>query len=97
MNKRRDQNNFTEQARRVLEIEARAVLDLIPRLDSSFAQACELCLACAGRVVVTGMGKSGHVGGKIATWAARLPPHWPVPGPRRFSFILAKQATAMSG
>ncbi len=70
MNKRRDQNNFTEQARRVLEIEARAVLDLIPRLDSSFAQACELCLACAGRVVVTGMGKSGHVGGKIAATLA---------------------------
>jgi arabinose-5-phosphate isomerase len=70
MNKRRDQNNFTEQAQRVLEIEARAVLDLIPRLDSSFAQACELCLACAGRVVVTGMGKSGHVGGKIAATLA---------------------------
>lgn len=70
MNKRRDQNNFTEQARRVLEIEARAVQDLIPRLDSRFAQACELCLACAGRVVVTGMGKSGHVGGKIAATLA---------------------------
>jgi arabinose-5-phosphate isomerase len=59
MNKRRDQNNFTEQARRVLEIEARAVQDLIPRLDSRFAQACELCLACAG-----------HVGGKIAATLA---------------------------
>jgi arabinose-5-phosphate isomerase len=70
MNKRRDQNNFTEQARRVLEIEARAVQDLIPRLDSRFAQACELCLACTGRVVVTGMGKSGHVGGKIAATLA---------------------------
>ncbi|MEE8281696.1 MAG: KpsF/GutQ family sugar-phosphate isomerase [Gammaproteobacteria bacterium] len=70
MNKRRDQNNFTEQARRVLEIEARAVQDLIPRLDSRFAQACELCLACVGRVVVTGMGKSGHVGGKIAATLA---------------------------
>jgi arabinose-5-phosphate isomerase len=70
MNKRRDQNKFTEQARRVLEIEARAVQDLIPRLDSRFAQACELCLACAGRVVVTGMGKSGHVGGKIAATLA---------------------------
>ena len=70
MNKRRDQNNFTDQARRVLEIEARAVQDLIPRLDSKFAHACELCLACAGRVVVTGMGKSGHVGGKIAATLA---------------------------
>jgi arabinose-5-phosphate isomerase len=70
MNKRRDQNKFTDQARRVLEIEARAIQDLIPRLDSAFAQACELCLACAGRVVVTGMGKSGHVGGKIAATLA---------------------------
>ena len=70
MNKRRDQKSFTDQARRVLEIEARAVQDLIPRLDSKFAHACELCLACAGRVVVTGMGKSGHVGGKIAATLA---------------------------
>lgn len=70
MNKRRDQNKFTDQARRVLEIEARAIQDLIPRLDSAFAQACELCLACAGRVVVTGMGKSGHVAGKIASTLA---------------------------
>ncbi len=70
MNKHRDQNKFTDQARRVLEIEARAIQDLIPRLDSAFAQACELCLACAGRVVVTGMGKSGHVAGKIASTLA---------------------------
>jgi len=70
MNKRRDQNKFTDQARRVLEIEARAIQDLIPRRDSAFAQACELCLACAGRVVVTGMGKSGHVAGKIASTLA---------------------------
>ncbi len=70
MNKRRDQNKFTDQARRVLEIEARAIQDLVPRLDSAFAQACELCLACAGRVVVTGMGKSSHVGGKIAATLA---------------------------
>lgn len=70
MNKRRDESNFTDQARRVLEIEARAIQGLIPRLDASFTQACELCLACTGRVVVTGMGKSGHVGGKIAATLA---------------------------
>ena len=70
MNKRRDESNFTNQARRVLEIEARAIQGLIPRLDAAFAQACELCLACAGRVVVTGMGKSGHVAGKIAATLA---------------------------
>ncbi|SVA45199.1 uncharacterized protein METZ01_LOCUS98053 [marine metagenome] len=70
MNKRRDKNNFKDQAQRVLEIEARAIQGLIPRLDTTFAQACELCLACTGRVVVTGMGKSGHVGGKIAATLA---------------------------
>jgi arabinose-5-phosphate isomerase len=57
-------------ARRCLDIEARAVQALLPRLDSNFAAACHLCLACAGRVVVTGIGKSGHVGGKIAATLA---------------------------
>lgn len=70
MNKRRDKSNFKYQAQRVLEIEARAIQGLIPRLDTTFVQACELCLACSGRVVVTGMGKSGHVGGKIAATLA---------------------------
>ncbi len=53
-------------AGRVLEIESRAVLQLKSRLDASFATACRLCLETDGRVVVTGMGKSGHIGGKIA-------------------------------
>ncbi len=57
-------------AARVLEIESRAVSDLIPRLDASFADACRLCLETEGRVVVTGMGKSGHIGGKIAATLA---------------------------
>ena len=57
-------------AARVLDIEARAVADLVPRLDHNFAEACRLCLATEGRVVVTGMGKSGHVGGKIAATLA---------------------------
>ncbi|GMR16984.1 MAG: KpsF/GutQ family sugar-phosphate isomerase [Gammaproteobacteria bacterium] len=57
-------------AARVLEIESAAVLHLKSRLDDSFAAACELCLQTAGRVVVTGMGKSGHVGGKIAATLA---------------------------
>jgi arabinose-5-phosphate isomerase len=54
----------------VLEIESRAVNDLIARLDSAFADACRLCLETEGRVVVTGMGKSGHIGGKIAATLA---------------------------
>ena len=50
----------------VLDIESRAVDQLKSRLDDSFTAACQLCLDTDGRVVVTGMGKSGHIGGKIA-------------------------------
>jgi arabinose-5-phosphate isomerase len=51
---------------RVLAVEAEAIGELRLRLDESFAHACELFLACSGRVIVTGMGKSGHVAQKIA-------------------------------
>jgi arabinose-5-phosphate isomerase len=57
-------------ARRALRIEAHAVEALGPRLDRSFADACRICLVCEGRVVVTGIGKSGHIGGKIAATLA---------------------------
>lgn len=57
-------------ARRVIEIEANAVAALGARIDESFARACQLILDCTGRVVVTGMGKSGHIGGKIAATLA---------------------------
>ncbi len=53
-------------ALRVLEIEANAILDLRGRLHGPFERAVELLLACRGRVVVSGMGKSGHVGQKIS-------------------------------
>jgi len=56
--------------RRALEIEGRALAALVPRLDDTFARACGICLACHGRVIVTGMGKSGHVAGKIAATLA---------------------------
>jgi len=59
-----------DSARRCLSIEARAVESLLPRLDASFAEACRLCLSCAGRVVVTGIGKSGHIARKIAATLA---------------------------
>ncbi len=60
-----------ELARRVLEIESRAILELVPRLDASFDRAVDLVFACTGRVVVTGMGKSGLIGNKIsATFAS---------------------------
>src|SRR6056297_758485 len=54
----------------VLEMEAAAVAALCSRVDGGFTGACEYMLACRGRVVVTGMGKSGHVGGKIAATLA---------------------------
>lgn len=57
-------------AAEVLDIESRAVAALRARLDESFAAACRLCLSTSGRVVVTGMGKSGHVGNKIAATLA---------------------------
>jgi arabinose-5-phosphate isomerase len=54
----------------VLDIESRAVDSLRSRLDASFAAACELCMDTPGRIVVTGMGKSGHIGNKIAATLA---------------------------
>ncbi len=57
-------------ARRTLEIEAAAVSALQSRLDDSLVRAVDILLACKGRVVVTGMGKSGHVGNKIASTLA---------------------------
>ncbi|CEK11126.1 arabinose 5-phosphate isomerase [Legionella hackeliae] len=58
--------NFCKLGLAVIETEAQAVLDLTQRIDQRFETACELLLACKGRVVVTGMGKSGHIGSKIA-------------------------------
>jgi arabinose-5-phosphate isomerase len=59
-----------EQGRRVLEVEARAIAALRDRLDQRFERALELLYACAGKVVVSGMGKSGLVGQKIAATLA---------------------------
>lgn len=60
-----------DTARRVLEIESAAILALRDRLDESFDRAVELLFACTGRVVVTGMGKSGIIGEKLsATFAS---------------------------
>lgn len=54
----------------VIDTEARALASLAARVGQSFADACRLMLDCEGRVVVTGMGKSGHVGRKIAATLA---------------------------
>jgi len=57
-------------AREVLELEADSVRDLGQRLGDGFLQAWRICLACRGRIVVTGMGKSGHIAGKVAATLA---------------------------
>ena len=58
--------NFCTLGLAVIETEAQAVFELSQRIDERFAKACELLLACKGRIVVTGMGKSGHIANKIA-------------------------------
>ena len=63
-------HNFLQYAREVLQQESHSISEMLQGLDQSFVDACELILACRGRVVVTGMGKSGHVGGKIASTLA---------------------------
>ena len=62
--------NVVEMARTVLEIEARAIQDLIATIDQGFAQAVTVVLTCRGRVVVSGIGKSGHIARKIASTLA---------------------------
>src|ERR1700761_8674899 len=66
---------FTDEAlielgRQALAVEIEGLRAQLPRLGSDFARACRICLNCRGRIVVTGMGKSGHIGGKIAATLA---------------------------
>jgi arabinose-5-phosphate isomerase len=61
---------LSASGRRVLESETRALTALAQRLDGEFSAACRLLLACSGRVVCTGMGKSGHIARKIAATLA---------------------------
>ncbi|MNZ67696.1 Arabinose 5-phosphate isomerase KdsD [compost metagenome] len=62
--------SFIQSAQRTIRLELDAVNDLLARINGDFVRACELLLACKGRVVVVGMGKSGHVGRKIAATLA---------------------------
>ena len=72
----------------VVRIEAESVAALRERIDAHFVAACRLMLDCAGRIVVTGMGKSGHIGGKS-------PPPWPAPEHRPSLSTPAKPATVI--
>jgi arabinose-5-phosphate isomerase len=60
-------NSLIERARNVLDIEAQAILALRDRLNDSFGKAVEILQACEGKVIVTGIGKSGQIGRKIAS------------------------------
>lgn len=62
--------DFIRSGQRTVELERQAINELLPRIDQSFEKACQLTLSCKGRVVVTGMGKSGHIGNKIAATLA---------------------------
>ncbi|MDB2343447.1 KpsF/GutQ family sugar-phosphate isomerase [Porticoccaceae bacterium] len=65
-----DMTDLISSGQRTVQMESDAVGQLHSRIDKNFAAACEKILACKGRVVVTGMGKSGHIGSKIAATLA---------------------------
>ncbi len=62
--------DLVELGRQALNVEIDGIRAQLPRLGTDFARACRICLNCRGRIVVMGMGKSGHVGGKIAATLA---------------------------
>ncbi len=76
-------------ARRTLQIESQGLLDLSARLDDSFTQAVAMLLACRGRVVVSGIGKTGHIARKIAATLPR-------PARRRSSCTRPRPSTGIS-
>jgi arabinose-5-phosphate isomerase len=62
--------DFVKSAKRVVDIETRAIEGLSQYLDDNFRRACELMMQCTGKIIVCGMGKSGHIGRKIAATLA---------------------------
>ncbi len=64
------ESSWIETGQQVLAIEALALQEMTKKLDNSFSQACELLFHCQGRIIVTGMGKSGHIAKKIAATLA---------------------------
>lgn len=65
-----DSKPIIQRAAECLQAEAAAIESLIPRLDETFLRAVEMIRACKGKIVVTGVGKSGHIGSKIAATLA---------------------------
>jgi len=70
MNSDYTDEGLIELGRQALAVEIDGLRAQLPRLGTDFARACRICLNCRGRIVVTGMGKSGHIGGKIAATLA---------------------------
>ncbi len=64
------ETDFVTPARRTVTMEAEAIAGLTERIDDNFDRACRLILNCQGRTIITGMGKSGHIGNKIASTLA---------------------------
>ena len=62
--------DLVDLGRQALSVEIDGLRAQLPRLGADFARACRICLGCRGRIVVTGMGKSGHIAGKIAATLA---------------------------
>ena len=84
-----EKQRFIELGRSVINIEKQAIENLQQAINGDFAEACEILFACTGRVVVIGMGKSGHIGNKIAaTLASTGTPAFFVNGNFRSSKVL---------
>ena len=66
MIKKQEEFNFIDIGKKVLAIESDAVKILKDRLDNSFDTACEACFECTGKIIVMGIGKSGHIADKLA-------------------------------
>lgn len=70
MSQRKPETDYVATGREVIDVEAAALHALSARLGKDFERACEICMSCRGRIVVVGMGKSGHIGSKIAATLA---------------------------
>lgn len=70
MSQQSAKQKLLDSAKRVISIESQAIEQLKSRLDANFVATCERLLGCQGKVVVIGMGKSGHIGGKMAATLA---------------------------
>ena len=66
MQEEKEKFNFIDTGKRVLDIESKAISELKNHLDEDFESACNACIQCKGKIIVMGVGKSGHIADKIA-------------------------------